>query len=253
MVDIYPEAHRYLQFESSIQGVMSLADHRTPVLEYIGVMARAISFLPIPPERIWLGGLGSCSLLHAGQTHWKNAHFHTIESSRMVYELARRFFRLDPRSEITIGDLRQVLDGPAFEACNVLLMDCYSAVSIPQHLTTVEFWYLVYKKLRSGGLLISNLWSPDCNKICGDQVRTLLEVFQEVTLAFCQEDENIIAIAAKEPHAAMPETIDLRKRVYPLMSLSLRRRKDWPDFMRDCGLLEDNNVAKAFESVGYLP
>lgn len=251
VVDLYPEAHRYLQFESSIQGVMGLADHRVPVLEYIGLMARAASLCLAEPEQIWIGGLGTCSLLHAIQTQWKTARVHTVESNHMVHELARRFFRLDPGAEVTIGDLRETLQSQAFDRCDLLLVDCYSAFSIPQHLTTLEFWYLVRQKLAPGGLLISNLWSSGCNKICGDQVRTLLEVFDELALVSCREDENIIAITGKAPSSSWPETITWKGRTYPLTSLSRRKESKWPEFMEGCRVLEDDNVAVAFEAVGY--
>lgn len=252
VIDIFPQQHRYLHFETSIQGVMSLVDHTVPVLEYIGVMSHGARNLCNKPEKIILGGLGSCSLLNVLGAVWnKGTQFLTIEANERVFEIARRFFRLSPNDRVLLGDLREELESRRIGEQDLIMVDCYSAVSIPPHLTTLEFMFLLKKKLRPDGFAVFNLWSPSCNRICAHQIRTILEVFGEVAIIMCREDENVVLFAHNNQWSDWPSALMFKGLEYPILPISRRDKTTWPEFLWEGNLIEDSNTGEIFEATGY--
>lgn len=250
IVDMFPENHRYLHFEDSVQGVLNLSAHHEPVLEYIGLMVAAARSFNVLPESVLLGGLGSCSLVHALDHWWhRHARIQTVEYSQRIHELARRYFRLRSRNEVIIGDFRSCLEEDMFEVSDLILVDCYSALSIPPHLTTLQFMELLYESLSEKGACIFNLWSPDCNELCGDQLRTMLEVFQRVAVVQCRDDQNFVAMVRKNPRAEWPGYLQWKAKRYDVRILSLDDRIYWPQYLHGSEIITDENMGQFFEAV----
>ncbi len=251
VIDVFPKRHRYLHFETSVQGIMNLPDHTMPVLEYIGIMCQGVRGF-CQPEKVVLGGLGSCTLLNVLGAAWsKSAQILTIESSERVFQIARRFFRLDPNARVLLGDFREEMESRRISDLDLVMVDCYSAISMPHHLTTLEFMYLLEKKLKPDGMAVFNLWSPSCNRICTHQIRTILEVFKEVAVVMCREDENVILFARNNHWTQWPPSIQFKGLEYPLMAISLSDKTTWPDFLWEGRIIEDANTNEIFESPGY--
>ena len=241
VIDYYPQRHRYLHFEDTIQGVINLGDHHKPPLEYIGIMADAARQLLTNPSKILIGGLGSCALLHAINESWGHyARVISVESSERVYEVARKWFRLDPKSKVLIGDLREKLALPSMAETDLMLIDCYTAASIPPHLITLEFMTLLSGQLSDRGHVIFNLWSPLCNQMCGDQIRTILEVFDVVGVISCYEDDNVIVIAG--PDIQKESNLHFKGLSYRIPFYERAQKEDWPDFMKGSSVLRDGLV-----------
>ena len=251
VIDIFPENYRYLYFENSVQGALNLTDHRLPVLEYIGIMARGARLVCPQPQRIVLGGLGSCALLHVLQPWWKHAHFTNIEVNPRVYEVAKRFFRLSSSAHVLIGDFREKLEARQMKPADLILVDCYSALTVPPHLVTLELMFLVHQKLSQDGYAVFNVWSPSCNRFCGEQIRTSLEAFGEIAVVMCREDENALVFAAKDPGVTWPEAIGFKGMAYPLLSVSRHDKRSWPEFMVESKVVDDRNVGRILETVGW--
>lgn len=251
VIDTYPENHRSLHFEDSIQGVLDLSAHHEPVLEYVALMTLGARFFQTLPKNVLLGGLGSCSLLHALDFLWhRNAKIQTVELSAQVLSLARRFFRLRSRNQVFLGDLRAVLEeGEIGERYDLIMVDCYSAVTIPPHLTTIEFMELLHQRLDDEGACIFNLWSPACNELCGDQLRTMLEVFGRVGTISCREDQNLIAYVRKDPKGAWPGHLNWKNKRYDLRSIGLSDRQ-LPEFMEESDIITDDTISDFFQAVG---
>lgn len=251
VIDVYPEEHRHLHFENSIQGVMSLDNHASPVLEYINIMAYGVRALFPQPKKVYLGGLGTCSLHHT-LTHWwrSQTQIMTWENNERVLELAQKFFRLEPAAKVAIGDFRQKLQGRRVKEADLIFVDCYSAESVPAHLTTVEFMQELSDKLTPGGAAIFNIWSPSCNEFCGYQLKTILEVFPEIAAVMCRKDDNVIVFAQKKLRNDWPEALVIKDIEYPLLTISRDDPDSWPDFMADVEIIRDDNVYELFAVVG---
>jgi len=248
VLDLYPENHRYLHFEDSIQGAIDLRDHRLPVFEYICLMAYGARLLLDAPARILIGGLGSCGLLHAVASWWPDARIISVEYDSRIYELAKRFFRLSPHDKVLIGDLRACLEQRSMGSMDLVFVDCYSAVSIPPHLTTLEFARTLKDKLAPDGLLVCNLWSPACNELSGDQILTVLEVFGEVALVDSTEDQNIVLFARVNQNCDWPAFLELKGYPFPFRVVRLDEPQDWPHFMAASSVISDQNLHHFFEA-----
>ncbi len=248
VLDIYPENHRYLQFEDSIQGAIDLRDHRIPVFEYICLMAYGARLLIDEPARILIGGLGSCGLLHAVASWWPAARIISVEFDSRIYELGKRFFHLDPHDKVLIGDLRACLEQRHMGRLDLIFVDCYSAVSIPPHLTTCEFAKILKDKLTRDGLLVCNLWSPACNELSGDQILTLLEVFGEVALVDSCEDQNIVLFARQNRELDWPSFLELKGYPFPFRLVRLEEPRDWPHFMATSSVIQDDTLHHFFDA-----
>ncbi len=253
VVDVFPQTHRYLYFEESIQGAINLADHRLPVFEYIGLMASGARALLDSPSKVLLGGLGSCALLHAVARAWPRARTITVESDSRVYELAKQFFRLDPRAKVLIGDIRGRLEASRkLNAFDLALMDCYNAHSIPPRLTSLEFMRILFGKISPGAVMVCNFWDATCNEICGDMLRTILEVFGEIALLDCQDEKNLVVFARKPPHTAWPSMHHFKGKPYPFQVVKLNEPGDWPEYMQESEIMRDENLGEFFDGVGMV-
>ena len=251
IMDTYPENHRYLYFEDSVQGILNLRDATVPALEYVGVMAEGARCFVAEPDRVLIGGLGSCALLHRLEHWWAGrAEILTVEANPKILELGRRFFRLHPRSRVFLGDYRNKLDEIPEQSLDLCLTDCYSAVAIPAHLLSVEYVGLIWRGLKEGGAAVFNYWNPDCNHIVGDQVRTLVEVFSEVGFVKCIDDENLVVFCRKQGSGPRPTEVVFKSRVYPIQPIVLASMSKWPAFMKGCQVIRDDNVSRLIQAIG---
>lgn len=247
VIDVLPERHRYLHFQESIQGVMSLDAEAQPILEYIGLMLEAARLLQNDPYRVLIGGLGSCTLLHA-VTSWlgQNARVIAVESSQMVLDIAKRFFRLDPRQKVLLGDLRERLNSGYLDRIDLAFIDCYTADHMPHHLMTLEFVDALFACLQPGGVAVLNIWSPDCNPVCAHQLRTLAHCFDEVSYAKCLEDQNFVVMVrkpSKQDHLeTWPNSLVWKRRAFPVLTLREHLISDWKGFLYGAKVIEDASL-----------
>lgn len=246
VIDFFPERHRYLHFHESIQGVMSLEEEAQPILEYIGLMFETARFFQQQPYRVLVGGLGSCTLLHA-VTEWLGSHSRVIavENNSMILDLGKRFFRLDPRQKVLMGDLRDQLNAGYLDRLDLAFIDCYTSESMPFHLMTLEFAQTLYACMQQQSLAIFNIWSPDCNPLCPHQLKTLATCFDEVAFIKGQEDQNFVVLVRKEEREsvdAWPRSIMWKRRDYPVRVLHASRQEDWKGFLYGARIIEDANL-----------
>lgn len=250
VIDSFPENHRYLHFEGSIQGAINLSALHQPVLEYVGLMAEGARFLNVLPKSVLLGGLGSCGLLHALSWWWRRqALIQTVEISQRIHQIAHRFFRLRSSEAVILGDLRQLLEEGLFPQTDLILVDCYTAASIPPHLTTLQFMELLSNNMSEVGACAFNIWSPECNELCGDQLRTMLEVFGKVGIVVCHEDQNLIAFVRKDPREDWPGSLMFNGRRYNLQLFSQSFKQNWPEHLREGRTITDENMGFLFQAL----
>lgn len=252
IIDQFPEAHRILHFETSIQGVLNLKDPSIPVLEYIQVMLKGAQRFSATPEKVLIGGLGSCALLHAVHA-WlagssKRGQVAVVESNQRMVDLARRFFRLEPATPVVVDDFRQVLDDTAWDGQDIIFVDCYSATAIPPHLTTVEFITSVRQRLAVEGLAVFNFWSPMSDDNVGDYIRGILEVFGQAAVVACVEDRNLIVFAKCKP-LDWPQRLQAGKWDYHVKALDLRDPANWTYYMKHCEPIFDGGFGDRVQSL----
>ena len=238
-----PLRHRYLHFGTSIQGVLSLDDAATPVLEYIALMAAFGRALVNEPEKVLMGGLGACALWHYVRA-WRGPRcdIAVIESSELVLELAQRFFRFEPGKNLKAMRLRETLAFEKREPAELVFIDCYNARFMPAELLSVEFLNILRGRISGQGAAVVNLWNPKCNKICGHQIRSMLQVFGHVGVIAGKEDDNFAVALQAEGGAHHCEGVEVKGRSYPVTWISADDPRGWPDYLTGTRPIYDGNV-----------
>lgn len=103
-------------------------------------------------------GLGGASLSNALSHLFPKATVVSVEIEPAVVEAARRyfFFQENDRSRVVIDDARRFLE-TTDQRFDVIYLDAFDGVEVPEGLRTVEFTRLLESRLRPGGAVIANI------------------------------------------------------------------------------------------------
>lgn len=253
VIDVFPQRHRLLQFEESIQGALSLDAPSDPALEYVGLMGASAMALSPSRKRVLLAGLGSCALYHFMQDRIRSdAILEAVEENPVVVDLAYRFFRFPKQAKVTIADIRQHLDDRPAIGIDLFYMDCYGAHGIPPHLTTAQFIDRVKQHLSPQGTVVFNIWNERCSALSGSQIKTILNCFGQVAILACKKDENLVAVARPAGFDNLPQAIALKQETYSVDLLNRLDDFNWPAFVRRGRVLTDKNLSHAMRSIAVV-
>jgi spermidine synthase len=151
------------------------------------------------PSRMLVLGLGGGSVARSWRALYPEAELVGVELDPDVIELGQRYLELPRDIETHAADGRAWLRGQERQF-DVILVDAFQFPYIPFHLTTVEFFTELKRRLAPGGVLMINV-GRDGNR---DQVvhaiaRTLSEVFPHLWGAEVRNQSNAILVAAEHP------------------------------------------------------
>ena len=157
---------RYLRFDNSMQSAIDVNNPLHMVFRYTSFLHLGVVVHP-QPERVLFIGLGG------GSAPLKFLHDYpslkavdAVEIDPEVVKVARTYFALleDPRLRVVTQDGRLFIQQTAEKiACghsapyDLVVIDAYSASTIPYHLTTWEFLQSVRQVLAPDGAVISNI------------------------------------------------------------------------------------------------
>lgn len=187
---------RLLLFEDSIQGILQLDQPHKPVLEYLQFMALALKqwFDRHQPNNLLLGGVGIAAVHHVVDHLFPNISQTGVDVNPRVLELAKSWFSLPQSVTLVEDDFRIAM--LEYSQRDIIVVDCYTAISIPPQLITKEFKSSVKQALAPRGLALFNLWNGQDHELFFSQLKTLIEVFGKVALRACEADGNILAMAS---------------------------------------------------------
>ncbi|MEW5983303.1 MAG: fused MFS/spermidine synthase [Acidobacteriota bacterium] len=189
----------------AIQSEMDLAHPDVPTLSYARHMMAA---LPVAraPVRILVVGLGGACIQRYLHKLLPGATIETAELDPEMVNVATAYFYFKPdaRQIVRLGDGRAIIEGST-QKYDVILLDAFTALSIPYHLTTREFLESVKNHLAEGGVVCANLW--DAEPGYWDMVKTYSVVFPETRLLKCAGSANSLVLA-------MPAQADLTPRAW---------------------------------------
>ncbi|HHW13074.1 MAG TPA: fused MFS/spermidine synthase [Firmicutes bacterium] len=157
---------RYLRFDNSMQSGIDLNDPLRMVFRYTSFLHLGVVVCP-QPERVLFIGLGG------GSAPMKFLHDYpslktvdAVEIDPEVVKVARTYFALpeDPRLRVVTQDGRLFIQQMSDKIArgerapyDLVIIDAYSASTIPYHLTTLEFLQAVRQVLAPGGAVVSNI------------------------------------------------------------------------------------------------
>jgi spermidine synthase len=177
----------------AIQSEMNVGKPNELVLSYAKHM---ITVLPAvkEPKRILVIGLGGACLQRYLYALLPNATIETAELDPAVRDVANRFFgyKEDSRQKCYIGDGRKFI-AESKDKYDIIMLDAFSATSIPYMLATQEFLKICKDHLAEGGLVAANLWYEEASY--NDMLATYATVFAEQRVLKCPGSTNAILIA----------------------------------------------------------
>lgn len=177
----------------AIQSEMNLANPDEPTLSYARHIMAGLPLVKAP-RRILVVGLGGACIQRYLRKLLPAATIETAELDPVVRDVATQyfFFKEDARQIVHLGDGRVFIERSK-DRYDLIILDAFSAVSIPYHLTTREFLQAVSARLADGGVVCANVWDGEASY--WDQVKTYAAVFPEVHTVKCAGSGNTIVVA----------------------------------------------------------
>ena len=138
----------------------------------------SLAFMDREPEDALFVGLGSGSMPRYLHRYYPAADVDVVELDPDILHVAEQYFYFEKTPGMTV----HIKDGRMFikrvkKQYDMIFLDAYKDDFIPFHLTTVEFLKEVKKKLRKGGVVVSNISSPFRNKFFYSMIATYKAVF----------------------------------------------------------------------------
>ncbi|MBP1607850.1 MAG: putative lipoprotein [Acidobacteria bacterium] len=183
----------------SIQSEMNKSNPNELVLDYTKHMIASVPLVD-KPKRILIVGLGGASLQRYLHNLLPDTVIESAELDPVVLEIAREYFYFiqDDRQKVHIGDGREFME-KSQEKYDIIMLDAFSATSIPYRLSTQEFLQRVKERLSKGGIVCANLWSHQADY--PDMLKTYATVFPELHVLPCRlpwSNHILIAMPAKQ-------------------------------------------------------
>jgi spermidine synthase len=144
------------------QSCQDLHDPDRLVFEYTRMMLGAL-YLDPQPHDVLILGLGGGTLPHTLEKLLPQSQIDVVEIDPAVVRVAQQYFGFAPdaRMHLTVSDgrayVRRVLRGS--KRYDLIMLDAYDRVYIPEHMLTREFLQEVRGLLKPGGIVAANTFS----------------------------------------------------------------------------------------------
>ncbi len=109
-----------------------------------------------------------------------------VELDPAVIDAAKRYFNIhdnNPRLKIYNYDARDFVS-KTHDEYDIIFLDAFSKNNVPFHLMTLEYYELLYKKLGSNGVIVSNQIGPleggPTSELYRSVYKTMRQVFPNV-------------------------------------------------------------------------
>jgi spermidine synthase len=216
-----------------------------PALPYVRWSALAFVLHP-RIERALVLGLGGGTTAGYLQRRVPNLRVDSVDIDPAVPEVARRYLRFAPQpgDRIAVADARSFLRGSK-ERWDLIFCDTYIGLSVPFHLTTVQFLDEVKRHLTPDGVFVLNLAAGLGDPFSEAMYNTVRDRFQSAYLFRVQGAANVLILATEKPVllppqlAARARAADARFRFDPRLSEIVTSRFRGEFISRDIPLLSD--------------
>lgn len=172
---------RAMKLDHLIHSVVDLNDPTHLLYEYEKIydwVIRGWRTTTAPPSAFFIGG-GGYTFPRYLELTYPGSRVDVGEIDPAVTEVALREFVGGPTSIRTFtGDARLTLrDLPEGQKYDLVFGDAYHGLSVPYHLTTLEFARLLRQRLQPDGLYIANVVDAPRGRLIGAFAATLREAF----------------------------------------------------------------------------
>lgn len=220
---------------ATIQSSMRLSAPNDLELAYTRGMMACLLFNPIPKQMLAIG-LGGGSIPKFVHYHMPDVSMRVVEINPQVIAIARSHFALpadDARLEVIEGDGVVYVDANPGLA-DVLLLDAFDSVGIPDALSSQSFYDSCARALNATGIFVVNLWGSDKN--FDVYLQRIEQSFSGKVLILPTGRPGNIAVFGFARHAGDLRWATLRERAQTLKNLYKI------DFMDLLERIRDNNL-----------
>jgi len=183
------------------------------VMPYFRLGFVSLAFLDNPKDFLFIG-LGMGGMPAFLRMVKPGASIDVVEIDPAVVDTAKVWFGFneDDKLKVHVADGREYVRGAA-RRYDAVFLDAYQDLSVPGHLTTLEFMGELKAILKPGGVVVSNLWGSVVNPLFGSCVTTLQKAFPEL-YQFRSYTYNYIYVAdTKEEQIGPGEILTRAKKV----------------------------------------
>ena len=178
------------------QGGINLKDPDELLFEYTRLSFTSLAFLDKEPKDVLFVGLGAGVMPRYFNRYYGDANIDVVEIDPDIFLLAKKYFHFVEKEKMKV----HIADGRVFikrspEKYDMIFLDAYKGDSIPFHLTTIEFLREVKKRLKKGGVVVSNILSGSTNKYFWSMVRTYRKEFGQLYIYRGEKVDNFVFVA----------------------------------------------------------
>jgi spermidine synthase len=177
------------------ESIFNSADLLDLPVEYTKFMTVGLAYAgPVHSVlEIGFGGGRTASYLHLSLP---SVSVTSVELDPAIVQLAQKYFgvRPEPGFQVVTGDGRLFLRN-SINVYDVILIDAYRGPFVPFHLLTKEFYELVKKHLKPGGVVVQNI--EPSTMLFDSATKTIAAVFP--VLDFYPAEGNAVTVAYDGP------------------------------------------------------
>ncbi len=153
--------HRSLYFSGSIlQSRLSTSHKHILSLHYPRYMVSALLCQP-NPKNILIIGLGAGSLIHYLSYHYPHCKIDTVEYSRDIINIAKKYFHIKENKNISLycRDGLDFLKTSRGKNYDIIFIDAFDEKGMAKTIYSQQFFSLCSSFLVANGIISANLWS----------------------------------------------------------------------------------------------
>ena len=180
-----------------------------------------------------------------------------VELDPVVIDVAKRYFNIhdnNPRLKIYNYDARDFLSKTHDSKYDIIFLDAFSKNNVPFHLMTLQYYEILYKKLGSNGVVVSNqigsLEGGPTSELFRAVYKTMSQVFPHVYVFSTLYNEpknvqNIILVATKSDLLRTKEDIKTMEQRYQNQINAIpsyAKGIDYTDYMYDTTRIKTGDV-----------
>lgn len=255
VVDTLDNRERNLLLDGGIHSTMNKTN--SDALTYYTMFFPTGLLFNTNAENILFAGGGGFIGPKAFVSAFPKMNVDVVELDPVVIDAAKRYFNIhdnNPRLKIYNYDARDFLSKTHDGKYDITFLDAFSKNNVPFHLMTLQYYEILYKKLGSNGVVVSNqigsLEGGPTSDLFRAVYKTMSQVFPHVYVFSTLYNEpksvqNIILVATKSDLLRTKEDLKIMEQRYQNQINAIPNNAkgiDYTDYMYDTTRIKTEDV-----------